>query len=47
MKMGSVGAGLGMGVNNYRVIFVFENNDALANFLNFGWSGSAQNGRGS
>src|SRR5271170_23585 len=42
MKMGSVGAGLGMGVKNYRVIFVFENADALSNFLNSGWSGSAQ-----
>ena len=42
MKMGSVGAGLGVGVKNYRVIFVFENADALSNFLDSGWSGSAQ-----
>jgi lipid-binding SYLF domain-containing protein len=42
MKMASAGAGLGMGVKDYRVIFVFENDKALAEFLNSGWSGSAQ-----
>lgn len=42
MKMISAGAGLGMGVKDYRVIFAFENEKALANFLNSGWSGSGQ-----
>ncbi len=42
MKMGSVGAGLGVGVKDYRLIFVFENDKALATFLNSGWSGSGQ-----
>jgi len=42
MKMVSAGAGLGVGVKDYRVIFVFENDKALAQFLNSGWSGSAQ-----
>ena len=42
MKMASAGAGLGVGVKDYRVIFVFENNQALSTFLNSGWSGSAQ-----
>ena len=42
MKMGSVGAGLGVGVKGYRVVFVFENEKALAQFLDSGWSGSAQ-----
>jgi len=42
MKMISAGAGLGIGVKDYRVIFIFENDGALANFLNSGWSGSAQ-----
>lgn len=42
MKMISAGAGLGVGVKDYRVIFVFENNKALAQFLDSGWSGSAQ-----
>jgi lipid-binding SYLF domain-containing protein len=42
MKMISAGAGLGIGVKDYRVIFVFENDDALAHFLDSGWSGSGQ-----
>lgn len=42
MKMVSAGAGLGVGVKDYRVIFVFSSDKALANFLNSGWSGSAQ-----
>ena len=42
MKMISAGAGLGVGVKDYRVIFVFENDKALAQFLDSGWSGSAQ-----
>jgi lipid-binding SYLF domain-containing protein len=42
MKMGSVGAGLGMGVKDYVVVFVFENDKALAQFLDSGWSGSGQ-----
>jgi lipid-binding SYLF domain-containing protein len=42
MKMISAGAGLGLGVKDYRVVFVFENERALEQFLNSGWSGSAQ-----
>jgi len=42
MKMISAGAGIGVGVKDYRVIFVFETDKALANFLDSGWSGSAQ-----
>ena len=42
MKMISAGAGLGVGVKDYRVIFVFQNDDAMAKFLDSGWSGSAQ-----
>ena len=42
MKMISAGAGLGIGVKDYRVIFVFQNDKALAQFLDSGWSGSAQ-----
>jgi len=42
MKMISAGAGLGLGVKDYRVIFVFENDKALSRFLDSGWSGSAQ-----
>ena len=42
MKMGSVGAGLGLGVKDYAAVFVFANNKVLAKFLNSGWSGSGQ-----
>jgi lipid-binding SYLF domain-containing protein len=42
MKMISAGAGLGLGVKDYSVIFVFENDKAFNDFLNSGWSGSAQ-----
>jgi len=42
MKMISVGAGLGVGIKDYRVVFVFENNEALANFINSGWSAETQ-----
>jgi lipid-binding SYLF domain-containing protein len=42
MKMVSAGAGLGVGVKDYSVIFVFENDKAFNDFLNSGWAGSAQ-----
>ena len=42
MKMISAGAGLGVGVKDYRVIFVFENEKALGQFLNSGWAADAQ-----
>jgi lipid-binding SYLF domain-containing protein len=42
MKMISAGAGLGVGIKDYRVIFVFESGNALTQFLDSGWSGSAQ-----
>lgn len=42
MKMISAGAGLGAGVKDYRVVFVFENSEAFDHFLNSGWSGTAQ-----
>ena len=42
MKMVSAGAGLGVGVKDYRVVFVFENDKAFTQFLDSGWSGSAQ-----
>ena len=42
MKMNSAGAGLGVGVKDYRVIFVFATDEALTQFLDSGWSGSAQ-----
>jgi len=42
MKMMSAGAGLGVGVKDYRVIFVFASDKAFKEFLDSGWSGSAQ-----
>jgi len=42
MKMISAGAGLGVGVKDYRVIFVFATDNAFTHFLDSGWSGSAQ-----
>ncbi len=42
MKMISAGAGLGVGVKDYRVIFVFENEPALTKFMDSGWAGEAQ-----
>jgi len=42
MKMISAGGGLGIGVKDYRVIFIFQNEGALNQFLNSGWSGSGQ-----
>ena len=42
MKMVSAGAGPGIGVKDYRVVFVFGNDKALAHFLDSGWSGSGQ-----
>jgi lipid-binding SYLF domain-containing protein len=42
MKMISAGAGLGLGVKDYRVIFVFGTDKAFSQFLDSGWSGSAQ-----
>ena len=42
MKMVSAGGGVGMGVKNYNVVFAFETEKALAQFLDSGWSGSGQ-----
>jgi len=42
MKMVSACAGLGVGVKDYRVIFVFDNDKALASFLDSGWPASGQ-----
>jgi lipid-binding SYLF domain-containing protein len=42
MKMISVGGGLGVGVKDYRVIFVFETEPALATFMDSGWDASGQ-----
>lgn len=42
MKMISAGAGLGIGVKDFRVIFAFGSEKAFNTFLDSGWSGTAQ-----
>jgi len=42
MKMISAGAGVGVGVKDYRVVFVFETPQGLSQFLDSGWDASAQ-----
>jgi lipid-binding SYLF domain-containing protein len=42
MKMISGGVGLGVGVKDFRAIFVFQTEKAFNEFLDSGWSGSAQ-----
>jgi len=42
MKMIQVEAGLGVGVEKFSVVFVFENDKVLNNFINSGWEFGAQ-----
>jgi lipid-binding SYLF domain-containing protein len=38
MKMGEVGLGLGMGIKDFRAIFVFHDKFSLDRFVNSGWA---------
>ncbi|MDP2879098.1 MAG: hypothetical protein Q8N74_06190 [Sulfuricella sp.] len=42
MKMISGGIGLGLGVKDFRGVFVFANHDAFKQFVESGWEASAQ-----
>ena len=42
MKMLEAQAGLGMGVDKFRVVFVFDNEKALDSFVNSGWQFGGQ-----
>ena len=42
MKMFSAGGGLGMGVKDFIVVFVFHTQDAMVQFQNAGWDFSGQ-----
>jgi lipid-binding SYLF domain-containing protein len=42
MKMVSGGVGIGLGVKDFRGVFVFSNPDGLKTFINSGWEASAQ-----
>ena len=42
MKMLEAQAGLGMGVDKFRVVFVFDNEKAFDSFVNSGWEFGGQ-----
>ena len=42
MKMGSAGIGLGLGVKDFRGVFVFYDEKALSDFIEYGWDFGAQ-----
>jgi lipid-binding SYLF domain-containing protein len=42
MKMVEVQAGLGFGVKRFRLVWVFETEQAFENFVNSGWEFGAQ-----
>ncbi len=42
MKMASAGIGLGLGVKDFRGVFVFTSESALKQFVEDGWDASAQ-----
>lgn len=42
MKMYSAGIGIGLGVKDFRGVFVFTTKSALNGFINSGWDASAQ-----
>ena len=37
MKMGQVGVGLGLGVKDFRAVFIFRSEEALRKFVDSGW----------
>lgn len=37
MKMGEAGIGLGLGVKDFRAVFIFHNRDTLQKFIDSGW----------
>lgn len=41
MNMGKVGIGIGVGGQNYRVVFFFEDEETFRNFVNKGWQAGA------
>ena len=42
MKMGSAGIGLGLGVKDFRAVFIFTEKEMLKNFVEKGWDFSGQ-----
>ena len=41
MKMGTGGIGLGIGVNKYQIVFLFQDEKTLKNFIESGWQADA------
>ena len=41
MKMGTAGIGVGLGVNKYQVVFLFQDSRTFASFVNSGWQADA------
>ena len=42
MKMGSAGVGIGLGVKDFRAVFVFTDKEKLTNFIEKGWDFSGE-----
>lgn len=42
MKMASGGVGLGLGIKDFRAVFIFENKKVFDSFVNSGWEANAQ-----
>ncbi|MFT4799519.1 MAG: lipid-binding SYLF domain-containing protein [Candidatus Azotimanducaceae bacterium] len=42
MNMGSAGVGFGLGIKDFRGVFVFHNRDAMKTFISSGWDFSGQ-----
>ncbi len=42
MLMGSAGIGIGLGVKDFSVVFIFHTKDAMKNFIEYGWDFSGQ-----
>ncbi len=42
MNMASAGVGFGLGVKDFRIVFLFENKKVFDNFVNNGWEANAQ-----
>jgi len=38
MKMGEAGVGPGLGIKDFRAVFIFHSDDALESFVDYGWS---------
>lgn len=42
MKMGEVGIGIGLGVKDFRIVFVFHTEESMRSFVDKGWTFGAQ-----